>query len=368
MNDSVVELHNLRPGLTIGEDIYVNTHFPIVKKDTDLTIEHIEVLRVFNVKKVKVIELNRVNSVQIEVENSRHEELNAQNLVSNEGHVPIPLQTSYLEAVNKFKKEYVKWKAGTKLDIANVRAFIVPLLKQIDGSETNLIFLSDFFDTNDYLYHHSIAVGLIAFSIGRKLNFSLGESLQLGLAGTLIDSGMAKIESSINVKSTVLSEMEYSEVKKHPIYSYQMVKDSPLIRTEMKLAILQHHERLDGSGYPRGDKQKNVLLHSQILALADVYHAMTSDRYYRSKESPFKVLQFLREEEFGKFDINLIDTLYHVIGKLSLGTEVKLSNGIKGVVIFIHQDAPFRPIVKLYDNESTLDLTKQRDITINTIF
>lgn len=147
-----------------------------------------------------------------------------------------------------------------------------------------------------------------------------------------------------------------------------MVKDSPLIRTEMKLAILQHHERLDGSGYPRGDKQKNVLLHSQILALADVYHAMTSDRYYRSKESPFKVLQFLREEEFGKFDINLIDTLYHVIGKLSLGTEVKLSNGIKGVVIFIHQDAPFRPIVKLYDNESTLDLTKQRDITINTIF
>ncbi|AOV06349.1 HD-GYP domain-containing protein [Sporosarcina ureilytica] len=363
MGNSFVELHNLRPGLTISEDIYVNTHFPIVKKDTDLTNEHIQVLQMFNVKKVKVKETNQIVPVQDEVEDIRQEELNAQDHHSN----TTPFQTSYLETVNKFKKEYVKWRVGIKPDIASVRSFIVPLLKQYDSSETNLTFLSNVSNTKDYLYHHSIAVGLIAFSIGRKLDFSLGESIQLGLAGTLIDSGMAKIESSIIEKNAVLSEMEYSEVKKHPIYSYQMVKDSPLLRTEMKLAILQHHERLDGSGYPRGDKQNNVLLHSQILALADVYHAMTSARIYRSKESPFKVLEIIREEEFGKFDINVIDTLYHVIGKLSLGTEVKLSNGIKGVVIFIYQDAPFRPIVKLNEDGSTIDLTKQRDITIDMI-
>ena len=78
--------------------------------------------------------------------------------------------------------------------------------------------------------------------------------MQLGIAGVLADCGMAKIDPSIIEKSAFLTNEEFNEVKKHTIYSYQMIKDTPLIRQEMKIAIVQHHERLDGSGYPRGDK------------------------------------------------------------------------------------------------------------------
>ena len=84
----------------------------------------------------------------------------------------------------------------------------------------------------------------------------------------------------------------------------------------MKLAILQHHERLDGSGYPRGDKMEQISVFSQILAVADVFHAMTSERIYRSKESPFKVIELIKEEEFGKFDIKVVQALHDLVGNL----------------------------------------------------
>ena len=159
------------------------------------------------------------------------------------------------------------------------------------------------------MYHHSIAVGILASAISGQMGFPKGQTLQLGLAGVLADCGMAKIDSSITEKAAFLTKGEFNEVKKHTIYSYQMVQDTPLLRNEMKLAIFQHHERLDGSGYPRGDKMGQISVFSQILAVSDVFHAMTSERIYRSKESPFKVIEMIKEEEFGKFDIKVVQAL-----------------------------------------------------------
>src|SRR6185312_2861530 len=205
---------------------------------------------------------------------------------------------------------------------------------------------NDFSDSNDYMYHHSIAVGILASSISGQMGFPKGQALQLGLAGVLADCGMAKIDPSITEKAAFLTKNEFNEVKKHTVYSYQMVQDTPLLRQEMKLAIFQHHERLDGSGYPRGDKMNQVSVFSQILAVSDVFHAMTSERIHRSKESPFKVIEMIKEEEFGKFDIKVVQALLDLVGNLSIGTKVRLTNGIEGEVIFVHRDARLRPMVK----------------------
>ena len=109
--------------------------------------------------------------------------------------------------------------------------------------------------------------------------------------------------------------MSISEIKKHTIYSFQMIKDSSFLKPEMKLAIFQHHERLDGSGYPKGEKMgKYFNVYSQIIAVADVYHAMTSERIYRAKSSIFKVLEMIREEEFGKYNIEVVNALISLVG------------------------------------------------------
>ena len=135
-----------------------------------------------------------------------------------------------------------------------------------------------------------------------------------------------------------------------------MVQDTPLLRQEMKLAILQHHERLDGSGYPRGEKMGTISIFSQILATADVFHAMTSERLYRTKQSPYKVIEMIKEEEFGKFDIKVVEALQRLVGSLSIGTRVKLTDGEIGEVMFIHRDAPLRPMIKKESDGAIIDL------------
>ena len=99
-----------------------------------------------------------------------------------------------------------------------------------------------------------------------------------------------------------------------------------------------------------------ISVFSQILAVADVFHAMTSERIHRSKESPFKVIEMIKEEEFGKFDIKVVQALLDLVGNLSIGTKVLLTNGEVGEVIFVHRDARLRPMVKKSVDGSILDL------------
>ena len=94
-------------------------------------------------------------------------------------------------------------------------------------------------------------------------------------------------------------------------------------------------------------KWSRSLYFHKLFAVADVFHAMTSERIYRSKESPFKVIEMIKEEEFGKFDIKVVQALLDLVGNLSIGTKVQLTNGDVGEIIFIHRDARLRPMVKI---------------------
>ena len=365
MDSSFVNVRNIRPGNTIIEDVFVNTNFPIIRKNTKITAIHIEVLEAFGVKEVKIAklvikrkEIVEDKNIQIVDPDEILEQLELEKEV---------IQEYYNKAVKDYKKEFNAWRAGIKPDIIKVRSIILPLLEKFSKEKKLLTMLNDFSDPENYLYHHSIAVGILASAICKEMGYSVGQTLQLGLAGVLADCGMAKIDLSIIKKAAFLTNEEFNEVKKHSLYSYQMVRDTPLLRQELKMAILQHHERLDGSGYPRGDNFEGITVFAQILAIADVYHAMTSERVYRTKESPFKVIEMLMEEEFGKFDIKVVQALYNLVGRLSIGTKVKLTNGKEGTVVFVHRDARLRPTIKLDEEATVLDLTTNRSLAVERV-
>ena len=365
MTETYIKTSDLRPGIILSEDIFVNTRYPIVRKGTELSLEHLEVLNAFGVKKVKIQERLIVKKEQM-LEHDSEGTVDPDEILTITS-LQTDLQAQYSEAVQKYKKEFLGWRAGIRPDIAKVRSMVIPLLERWGEQKNKLAALNELSNPDDYMYHHSIAVGLLASAIGAQVGFPKGEILQLGLAGTLADCGMSKIEVSITEKAVFLTKDEFNEVKKHTIYSYQMLHDTPLLRHEMKLAILQHHERLDGSGYPRGDKMNQVSVHSQILAVSDVFHAMTSERIYRSKESPFKVIEMIKEEEFGKFDIKVVQALLDIVGNLSIGMKVQLTNGVVGEVIFVHRDARLRPMLKLTVDNSILDLTINRHLAIEKV-
>lgn len=368
MEYSYVTFSDLRVGSVIAEDIKANTKFPIIPKNTTITQEHFEVLKAFKIIKVPVLNKNPFKKNE-EDEDAQSNEISQEvsDFIQNTTKSRVDFQSLYNEAVMAYKSEFSGWQSGKKVDIAKLRLLILPLVDFVIENRETLPLLNEYSEPKEYLYHHSIAVGIVAGAIADKLNFSKGQVVQLAMTGLLADSGMSKIDTRIREKTAFLTDKEFNEIRKHTIYSYQMVKDIPILREEMKMAIFQHHERLDGSGYPRGEKMEQISILSQIIAVADVFHAMTSERLYRSKESPYKVVEMIREEEFGKFSIEVVEALISLIADIPIGTKVRLSNGEIGEVIFVHRDSKVRPMIRLVKDQEMIDLSSKRQIYIERV-
>lgn len=170
MVNQIVELSNARKGLVVGEDIFANSLYPIVRKDTVLTTEHLDVLKVFAIKEF---------TVKVEKVVEREKEIATDEAKSIAAPAPKiyekPFEDYYQEAVQAIKKEYTKWRAGINPDVATVRSIIVPLLEQSEKTGYDLSVLTKVATERDYLYHHSIAVSLLSFVIAKKMKLTTGK-------------------------------------------------------------------------------------------------------------------------------------------------------------------------------------------------
>ncbi|MCH1626796.1 HD-GYP domain-containing protein [Ferdinandcohnia quinoae] len=353
-----IMVNQLQEGCIISKDIFSLTNKPIIPKKTVLTNKHIEVLKSFLIKDVYVESILINGEPFLPTEIIEEEVEQPQNVLS--------LMEQYLKSVKEYKQLFNNWQAGAVVDVGKVRSIIIPLLDQVLEQPNELFSLYHYSSREEYIFHHSVTVGLLSGLLGMRLQYAKADCNQLAIAGLLSDCGMSKIDPSILTKNTSLSLKEYNEIKKHPLYSYRMIEKISLLNDNIKLAVLQHHERIDGTGYLMGVSGEKLHPYGKIVALADVYSAMTSERPYSSKQSPFKVLEQIRQESFGKFDVRIVDALTNEVAKLSIGTKVKLSNGQSGEIIFIESSNPTRPMIKISDNEF-LELKKNRQIFIEEI-
>ena len=355
----VMRAEELRIGKVIAEDIFANTQYPIIYKDTKVKSEHLRVIELFNLKTVLVYnDIEEIKSIETNSE-------------KNPLTVPLPkyinFENYYNDGINQLKKEFLNWAAGGKIDLTKVRGIMIPLIEKVLEDRSYIYNINNYSNPKDYLYHHCIATGLIATVIAKKMGFERGDTIQLAIAGMLADSGMSRIPARIRDKKNALTSSEFEEVRKHSFYSFMLVKNNPAMKEVMKEAIFQHHERLDGSGYPNGIRNGSISTFAQIIAVADVFHAMTSERVYRSKQSPFKVIEMIKEEEFGKFDIKVVQALIDIVVDLPIGTKIELSNLELGEVMFINKYSPTRPLVKLTRTGELLDLATNRSFYISRV-
>lgn len=185
---------------------------------------------------------------------------------------------------------------------------------------------------------------------------------QAAIGGCLADCGMAKLPPRLLSRTGSLTADDYEEIHSHPIFSYKMIKDSSVIKDSVKIAVLGHHGRLDGTGYPQKLKTKPMNLFSKIIAVADVFHAMTSERTYRKKQSLFKVLEMILHDDFGKFDIGVVKVLLSSFANFFIGSRVKLNNGFIAVIIFIDAGSETRPVIKVMESEQIINLGIDREL------
>lgn len=248
-----------------------------------------------------------------------------------------------------------------------LRKLFIPLFETAVEQPEQIFSVYQLSTKEDYLHHHAVATAMLSAFIGKQLSYSKGNWLQIGLAGALCDSGMARISQGIIDKTGSLTEIEYEEVKQHPINSYHMIKNVPAIQEGVCLAVSQHHEREDGSGYPLKISQDRIHPYSKIVAVADAFHAMTSERYYRSKQSPFKVLEDMTRRQFGQFEHRVMNVLLDAFTRFSNGTTVRLTNDDVGEIVFTDRKTPTRPIVRLENNGDMIALSEHPSLFIQEI-
>ena len=246
-----------------------------------------------------------------------------------------------------------------------IKADIVPVIQKAARNPDIYYLFEEMQSKDEYTYKHNIGVGIIATYLGEKLGLGKESLSELTLAATLHDIGKTRIPKEIVEKPGKLTESEYLEMKRHTIYGYELLKNIPGIPQSIPLAALQHHEREDGQGYPLGLKGKRISYLSKIVAIADVFHAMSSERAYHQAMPFYLVIEQMNSDVFGKFHPGILLVFINQLMATLVGKEVLLTNHQMGTVLMIH---PYDPLKALLKTETGIvDLREEKGLKIQRV-
>lgn len=220
-------------------------------------------------------------------------------------------------------------------------------------------------EVDAYTYTHSMNVGMLAVMVGRWMGVPEEGLSELMIAGLLHDIGKYRVPEKILNKKGKLTAEELCVMRKHVNYGYDLLKQNNDIHERVRMGVLSHHERNDGSGYPRQLKDNEIHPYGKILAVVDVYDAMISERVYKKRETPFEVMEHMLTEEIERLDPQILLVFIQNIAKYYIGVDVRLNTGEEATVVFLPPHCVYRPIVKV--NEKYIDLSREKYIHITDI-
>lgn len=247
------------------------------------------------------------------------------------------------------------------LDVNELLDDALDLVSKGQGTFSIFDMLHSMRQNDDETYAHCLNVGLFCNVFAGWLKLSEDETRIATLCGLLCDIGKMKISDAILRKPDTLNEAEMWAVKKHAYEGYQLVRNLD-IDNHIKNAVLTHHERCDGSGYPFGLRGSKIDPYARMVAIADVYDAMTSVRPWRNAMSPFQAVQIMQDEGLQKYDVRFIMTFLENVMNTFIGNRVLLSNGEKGEIVYIHKNNVTRPTLKCGGHY--VDMNEDKEIQI----
>ncbi|WP_233998335.1 HD-GYP domain-containing protein [Pseudoalteromonas sp. T1lg48] len=223
-------------------------------------------------------------------------------------------------------------------------------------------------DQQSYTWRHMLNCAILTAIFARYLGYEMNKVRQMALAALLHDIGLAKVPQGIFSKAGHLSELELKAVRKHVALGLGMLKGQKHITGMMLEMIVNHHERLDGSGYPRGLGADKLSREARILAIVDVYAAMIADKPYKQAQEPLGALRYLMAQQ-DLFDQALVQRFIKCVGIHPIGTLVQLTNERLAIVVQGNSDNPIRPKVRVFYNTlhrhhitpKDIDLSRTKD-------
>ncbi len=237
---------------------------------------------------------------------------------------------------------------GKQIEVDQCEPLVDDILDSIFRFPSALLPLAQMKTVDEYTFQHSVSVSALAVAFGRTLNMPRDIIKELALGGLLHDVGKAQVPARILNKPGKLTDDEFAVMKQHATYSANLLKHTKGVSEIALMAAAQHHERYDGSGYPHRLKGAAISIYGQMLAITDVYDAITSLRVYHNGMPPTEALRKMYEWSKTHFDPSLVQAFIKGIGIYPAGSLVRMESGIMGIVRETAQNNLLKPVVKTF--------------------
>lgn len=238
---------------------------------------------------------------------------------------------------------------GQSVNIAVLDEVGQTILESVFRNESAMAVLTRLRDKNTYAFRHSINTAILVTMFGKFLGYNKNRIIELTMGALFHDLGQSKVPQGILSKADKLTELERKAVQKHVAHSFSLAKQYPKITPLMIDVIINHHERLDGSGYPRGLKGDKLSTAAKIIAIVDVYDALTADRHFKSGIEPIAALRYLMSKP-ELFDSVLVQKFIRCVGVHPVGSIVKLTGEKLALVLEGNRAAPLKPKIQIFYN------------------
>ncbi|PKM53717.1 MAG: HD-GYP domain-containing protein [Firmicutes bacterium HGW-Firmicutes-5] len=326
-----VPIFCLREGMIIASDFYGEQGELVLARQTVLDIELIKKIRKF-----------RCNGLYVEEDQIKN--IPIVNTINSS------LRTKTVNGIKeificKENKLPVQKEQFTEME-DQVETIVDVILKNKEMM-LNMVDLKVF---DDYTYFHSVNVAVLSIGLGTAMGFDKTDLCNLGFGALLHDIGKVFVPKDILHKQGPLTDNEFMEMKKHSYLGFEYLASEYVGSVGAQAGILDHHEKFSGGGYPNNAKGEKISLYGRIISIADVYDALTSDRPYRNGLLPSEAVEYIMGGTGNLFDPDLVAVFIRKIAPYPIGTPVKLSNGLVGVVTDNFESFCMRPNIRVFKN------------------
>ena len=331
----------LQEGMVIDQSILDSTGRTLVARKTVLDDYLINSLRKLNITGVYIREGEEEQ--EVETKNISPATLKTIEREMKNDRVKVTLSESVKERVaTGMQFMFNNPKDAEMMNAAN--SISGELMKAISQNDAIAVDISALKVSDEYTFKHSVDVASIAMIMAKQCNMSDKSVYQIGLAGLLHDLGKSEIPNEILNKPGRLTDEEFAVIKKHPIYGYNLIKDKTELSPEILLGVLQHHEKINGKGYPMGVTDNKLTPFARLLSIADIYDALVTERPYKKGFTPRDSVEMIMAMT-GELDIKFIKVFMESVILYPVDSYVKLSNGELGKVVENVVGYPTRPKV-----------------------
>lgn len=240
---------------------------------------------------------------------------------------------------------------ASHIDIDAAKEIVADCVDSILRNDTAMFWLSKIKNQDDYTAEHCLRVGILAITFGKYLQLEREQLELLGLCGMLHDVGKMQVPNHILNKTSPLTEQEFNIIKEHTVLGFNYLTSHGNLASEVQQVAYNHHEHIDGKGYPREISESELSLYDRMIAIVDSYDAMTSDRCYRLGMPASQAVSILYNEQHQHYDSQLVQLFIQMVGIYPVGSLVKMNNGQIAVVLSTNEDHKLEPVVELLTDQ-----------------